>query len=203
MNRTKHWEDIYESKQLNEVSWYQSKPQTSLELIQGLAKNKNANIIDVGGGDGLLVDHLLKQGFQNITVLDISSKAIDRAKTRLGKMANQVKWIVSDVVNFKPNEKYDIWHDRAAFHFLTDSNDIKHYVKNAHSALKPDGKMIVGTFSTNGPTKCSGIEIQQFDEESMKHTFGQGFRSIDFSIHQHETPSKKIQEFIFGRFERI
>jgi 2-polyprenyl-3-methyl-5-hydroxy-6-metoxy-1,4-benzoquinol methylase len=202
MDRNKHWEGIYESKQLKEVSWYQPKPQSSLELIQGFDGDKTAKIIDVGGGDSLLVDHLLAEGYADLTVLDISSKAIDRAQARLGGKANQVKWIVSDAVDFSPSEKYDLWHDRAAFHFLSDSKDIEQYVKIAHAALNTGGKMVVGTFSTNGPTKCSGIEVKQYDAGSMKQTFEQYFSPIDCSIHQHETPSKKVQEFIFCGFER-
>lgn len=202
MNRNKHWEDIYENKQLKEVSWYQPKPQTSLELIERFGADKSVKIIDVGGGDSFLVDHLLAEGYADITVLDISSKAIERAQARLGEKANQVKWIVSDAVDFRPSEKYDLWHDRAAFHFLSDSKDIEQYVKNAHAALKPGGKMVIGTFSTNGPTKCSGIEIKQYDAKSMQQTFEKHFTQIDCSIHQHETPSEKVQEFIFCRFER-
>jgi len=202
MDRNKHWEEIYDKKKLNEVSWYQPKPQTSIDLIEGFGVDKSAKIIDVGGGDSFLVDYLLADGYENISVLDISSKAIERARKRLGKEADKVKWIVSDVVDFRPSEKYDLWHDRAAFHFLSDSKDIEQYVRNAHAALNPGGKMIVGTFSTKGPTKCSGIEITQYDEKLMQKVFEKYFHKIDCSIHEHTTPTDKVQEFIFCRFER-
>lgn len=203
MDRNKHWEEIYETKQLNEVSWYQPKPETSLDLIESFGTDKLTKIIDVGGGDSLLVDHLLAEGYEKLTVLDISSKAIERAQARLGEKANQIKWVVSDVVDFSPNQKYDLWHDRATFHFLSDSKDIELYVKNAHAALNPGGKMIIGTFSTNGPTICSGIEIRQYNEDLMSKTFENYFKKLDCSIHKHQTPSEKLQEFIFCRFDRV
>lgn len=202
MDRNKHWEEIYENKQLNEVSWYQPKPQTSMDLIESFGTDKSAKIIDVGGGDSLLVDHLLAEGYENLTVLDISSKAIERAKNRLGENAYKVNWIIADVVDFRARVQFDIWHDRAAFHFLSDPKDIEGYTKNAHAALNPNGKMIIGTFSTNGPTKCSGIEIKRYNEDLMRKTFEKYFKKLDCSIHKHQTPSEKVQEFIFCRFER-
>lgn len=202
MDRNKHWEEIYQNKQLNEVSWYQPNPQTSMDLINSFGLDRSAKIIDVGGGDSLLVDHLLAEGYEKLTVLDISSKAIERAQKRLGKAAEKVRWIVSDVVDFTSSETYDIWHDRAAFHFLSDSKDIEQYIQNAQTSLNSNGKMIVGTFSTNGPTKCSGIEIKQYDEDLMRRTFERNFKKIDCSIHKHQTPEEKVQEFIFCRFEK-
>lgn len=203
MDRNKHWEEIYQNKKLNEVSWYQPKPETSLQLIESFGLGKSAKIIDVGGGDSLLVDHLLAEGYENLTVLDISSKAIERAKKRLGENAYKVNWIIADVVDFRASETFDIWHDRAAFHFLSDSREIERYSENAYAALNSNGKMIVGTFSTNGPTKCSGIEIKQYNEELMNKTFEEYFKKLDCSIHEHQTPSGKVQEFIFCRFERV
>jgi trans-aconitate methyltransferase len=161
-NRTTHWENIYDTKALTEVSWYQQKPTTSLEYIELTKIGFDEAIIDIGGGDSLLVDYLLELGYTNVSVLDISSKAIERAEKRLGANAEKVKWIVSEITDFKPTERYKVWHDRAAFHFLTESNDIAIYQKTISNTLNEGGFAIVGTFSENGPKKCSGIEIKQY-----------------------------------------
>ena len=166
-DRKQHWENIYNTKQLNEVSWYQHTPVTSLAFIDDFKLPLSAKIIDVGAGDSHLVDHLLEIGYHNITVADISAKAIERAKERLGNKAEKVKWIVTDITDFDPPEKYDLWHDRAAFHFLTDEADINKYLHILTSALNPDGWFVVGTFSENGPAKCSGIEIKQYTESAI------------------------------------
>jgi len=202
-NRKNHWENIYETKSLEEVSWYQPTPETSLEFIQNLSLEKDASIIDIGGGDSFLVDHLLESGYTNITVLDISEKAIERAKERLGKNAEKVKWIVSDITKFEPAEKYDIWHDRAAFHFLTDDNDISAYLEIAGKAVKQNGRLFIGTFSENGPKKCSGIEIRQYSEDSLSETFGSEFRKINCFTVDHKTPFDTVQNFIFCSFRKF
>ena len=138
-NRKKHWENIYQTKSLDEVSWYQAKPETSLDFVEKFELPKNAKIIDVGGGDSFFVDYLLELGFQNVTVLDISEAAIDRAKTRLGEKAILVEWIIEDVANFQPTEKYDFWHDRAAFHFLIDEEDVEKYVDTVSKYVENEG----------------------------------------------------------------
>lgn len=201
--RKKHWENIYETKQLNEVSWYQPTPQTSLDLISKYANSFESKIIDIGGGDSFLVDHLLKLGYKNISVLDISEAAIERAKKRLGELAKNVTWIVSDISSFSPTEKYDFWHDRAAFHFLTDSLEINHYVEKVQNSINPEGILAIGTFSENGPKKCSGIEITQYSEDSMSKLFSEGFEKMESFTVDHPTPFDTVQNFVFGVFRKI
>ena len=157
MNLKSHWELLYNTKNLTEVSWYQPKPQVSLDLLNELAIPKNAAIIDVGGGDSLLADHLLEKGYTDITVLDISETAINRARLRLGKSAEKINWIVSDITEFSSHKKFDCWHDRAAFHFLTTKEQVEKYLSVAQGHITDNGNMIIGTFSVAGPEKCSGL----------------------------------------------
>lgn len=201
-NRKNHWENIYQTKQLTEVSWYQPTPQTSLDFIQQLNTPLSAKIIDIGGGDSFLVDHLLKLGFTNITVLDISEAAINRAKNRLGVLAKKVNWIVSDITEFNPKEQYDLWHDRAAFHFLTSESDIKKYIEIVTKNISNEGNFIIGTFSENGPTKCSGIEIKQYSESSLTNLFNLFFEKISCSTVNHQTPFNALQNFTFCMFKK-
>ncbi|MBO0342174.1 class I SAM-dependent methyltransferase [Flagellimonas profundi] len=200
MDRKTHWETVYKTKKPDEVSWTQEIPQTSLDFIHSCKLDKTARIIDVGGGDSKLVDYLLSEGFENITVLDISGKALGRAKARLGDKAHNVKWVESDILNFKPQETYDLWHDRAAFHFLTEPEQIKTYVELTKKAVA--GHMILGTFSKNGPKKCSGLDIKQYDEEQMEAAFFNGFHQIQCKTEDHTTPFETTQNFIFCSFER-
>jgi ubiquinone/menaquinone biosynthesis C-methylase UbiE len=202
-DRRKHWETIYETKQLSEVSWYQAVPQTSLDFINESAKEKNAAIIDVGGGDSFLADHLLNQGYTNITVLDVSEKALDRAKNRLGDKARLVKWIVADAGHFIPAKKYDVWHDRAAFHFLTNAGEIEHYISVVSNYLTEGGILVIGTFSEQGPTKCSGIEIKQYSEESLTAKFAGHFEKIRCIRTGHLTPFNTTQDFVFCSFRKV
>jgi cyclopropane fatty-acyl-phospholipid synthase-like methyltransferase len=202
-NRKQHWEKIYQTKQLNEVSWYQPVPDTSLKIIEKLDVSPDAKIIDVGGGDSFLVDHLLDKDFRNITVLDISSSSIERAKQRLGEIAQNVKWIVADAANFTPPEKYDLWHDRAAFHFLTDEKEISDYVETAAENMNSNGFIIIGTFSDQGPKMCSGIVVKQYSEASMTERMEKRFEKIYCTIVDHKTPSGSVQNFIFCIFKKI
>lgn len=202
MDKKKHWEHIYQTKELTEVSWYQPVPQTSLDLLKQYKITPNSNIIDVGGGDSFLVDHLLKLGFSNISVLDISEEAITRAKKRLGDNASKVNWIVSDITDFKPLTKYDFWHDRAVFHFLTEEKDIEKYLQVIKEGLSQNGIFAIGTFSETGPTKCSGIEIKQYSENSLKAQFKSDFEMINSFTVDHKTPFETIQNFTFGIFKR-
>ncbi len=202
-NRKSHWENVYQTKQLTEVSWYQARPDISLDFLHNYDLPKTARIIDVGGGDSLLVDYLLKEGFENVTVLDISEKALERAKARLGNKASKVKWIVSDAASFEPTEKYDFWHDRAAFHFFTEEKDIKRYVTNLQQSIAPGGYLVLGTFSENGPEKCSGLPIKQYSEASMKQRLQQFFEKIKCLTVKHLTPSEQVQEYVFCGFRRL
>jgi 2-polyprenyl-3-methyl-5-hydroxy-6-metoxy-1,4-benzoquinol methylase len=163
----------------------------------------SSKIIDVGGGDSFLVDHLLDKGYTAITVLDISEAAIQRAKQRLGNRAAKATWIVSDVTRFKPSEKYDVWHDRAAFHFLTDPVDIGKYVELVEASIAPGGKLIVGTFSETGPKKCSGIDIKQYSQEDLTSVFSKRFTKNSCLNVDHETPFNTVQNFTFCSFKRI
>lgn len=202
-NRKKHWETIYQTKNLDEVSWFQPKPVTSLSLFEKYEIDKNADIIDIGGGDSFLVDHLLALGYQNITVLDISENAIEKAKNRLGEKAGQVKWIVSDITAFKSSEKYDVWHDRAVYHFLTDANDIAHYTSIANNNISKDGYLIIGTFSDKGPKKCSGIEIKRYSEKELSEKFIRDFNKQECFTIDHKTPFDTKQNFVFCVFEKL
>lgn len=202
-DRKKHWNNIYQTKSLDEVSWYQQVPATSLDFVKQFKLTKSARIIDIGGGDSYLVDHLLSLGYQDITVLDISEQAIDKAKKRLGKRAKNVKWIISDAANFQPSEKYDFWHDRAAFHFLTDQKEIESYLNTLNKGVKPEGILVIGTFSEQGPKICSGINIKQYSEKTMTDQLKNFFKKIKCLKVDHKTPSGSIQNFLFCSFRRL
>lgn len=202
MENKEHWEKVFETKTENEVSWFQEYPKTSMEFVTLFHLPPNAKFIDIGGGDSHFVDSLLEQGYSDITVLDISTNAIERAKKRLGSKAGNVKWIVSDVTEFIPEDKYDFWHDRAAFHFLTLEDKIYKYVTLAENAINQDGYLILGTFSENGPTKCSGLEIKQYNETSMSARFEIAFDRIKCITQDHQTPFNTIQNFLFCSFKK-
>jgi len=196
-----HWDNIYATKDMQEVSWFQKVPTTSLELINQVAKNKQDPIIDIGGGDGFLVDNLLALGYTDITVLDISKNAIDRAKKRLGKLAEKVKWIVADITEFVPNKEYVIWHDRAVFHFLTEQQDKENYRELVNSVVS--GYFILATFSDQGPDKCSGLEICNYAKQDMQAFFSASFRMIRSFKYNHPTPFGTYQNFIFSVFNKM
>lgn len=202
-DRHQHWENIYKAKQLAEVSWFQPTPATSLAFLKEFKVPLTAKIIDIGGGDSLLVDHLLNLGYKDITVLDISETAIGRAKHRLGPDAQHVKWIVADATTFQPKEKYDFWHDRAAFHFLTSDHEIDSYIDTVQQNLRPNGIVVIGTFSENGPKKCSGIDIKQYSEKSMTERLQQFFTKIKCITVDHTTPTGSVQNFIFCSFKKM
>ncbi|HTL81334.1 MAG TPA: class I SAM-dependent methyltransferase [Bacteroidia bacterium] len=202
-DRHEHWEKIYQTKQLSEVSWYQPTPETSLAFFDQFHVPKNAKVIDVGGGDSFLVDHLLDRGYTDITVLDISETAIERVKKRLGEKASKVKWIVGDAATFVPSEQFDFWHDRAAFHFLTDEKEISDYLETAQQSINPSGVLVIGTFSEQGPKKCSGIEIKQYSENSMTDRLKKFFEKIKCIKVDHKTPFDTIQNFIFCSFRKL
>ncbi len=198
--RKEHWEKVYTTKEPNEVSWTQVVPKTSLALIHHSGIPKSASIIDVGGGDSMLVDHLLDEGFENVTVLDISSAALERAKQRLGAKALRVKWIASDVTEFMPTESYDLWHDRAMFHFLTSAEDVAAYL--AITSQFVTGFMTIGTFSDKGPDKCSGLTIHKYSEEALQEQFTKYFQRIECVTEEHITPFNTTQHFLFCLFAR-
>ena len=190
MNTSQHWDEVYSTKAADEVSWFQPYPKTSMEFVALFNLPLDANIIDIGGGDSLFVDALLDQGYKNIYVLDISNKAIARAKKRLGTKANMVHWIVSDVTQFEPPVQFDFWHDRAAFHFLTTEENIYKYISIAENAIKKNGCLILGTFSENGPKKCSGLDIKQYSQASMSARFEVAFNRIKLCKGCHSTDKR-------------
>lgn len=195
-----HWETVYRTKNPSQVSWTQKIPQTSLSFIKSLNLSKNAPIIDIGGGDSKLVDFLLDEGFTDISVLDISGKALKRAKQRLGKKSENITWIESDITEFKPERSYDLWHDRAAFHFLTDRKKIDKYLETVRKAV--DGYLIIGAFSENGPKKCSGLDIVQYSEETLPQLLKNGFKKLKCITVDHTTPFDTTQNFVFCSFKK-
>lgn len=201
-NTQQHWDNVYGAKAENEVSWFQPYPKTSMEFVELFNLPLEANIIDIGGGDSHFVDALLDKGYQNIWVLDISGNAIERAKQRLGQRGEQVHWIVSDIINFAPPVEFDFWHDRAAFHFLTTEEKIYKYISIAEDAIKKDGYLVLGTFSENGPEKCSGLEIKQYSEASMSSRFEIAFDRIKCVTEDHTTPFNTVQNFLFCSFRK-
>jgi len=199
LERKEHWESIYETKDTSQVSWTQEVPKTSLDFIRSFGLRKDAKIIDIGGGDSKLVDYLLEEGYENITILDISAKALDLAKKRLGKKAEKINWLVSDIIDFEPNTTYDVWHDRATFHFLTSKEQIAKYAEIARKSVK--GYLTIGTFSEKGPKKCSGLDIKQYREETLEAELKNGFKKIKCVEEDHKTPFDTIQNFLFCSFK--
>jgi len=195
-----HWETVYETKNANQVSWTQQVPKTSLEFIHSFGLPKSARIIDIGSGDSKLVDCLLDEGYENITVLDISEKALEKARNRLKDKAGQVNWIVSDIMDFTPAISYDIWHDRATFHFLTQAEQVAKYLDTARQSV--NGYMAIGTFSTNGPKSCSGLEVKQYSEQTLSAELKKGFEKLRCITENHITPFNTIQNFLFCSFKR-
>lgn len=199
-DKKKYWDTIYLTKRSDEVSWTQKVPTTSLDFIHGFHLPKNANIIDVGGGDSKLVDFLVDEGYEHVTVLDISQEALDKAKKRLGEKSKQVKWVVSDVTEFKPDAKYDLWHDRATFHFLTTPEQIEEYLAIANNSVT--GYLTIGTFSENGPEKCSGLPVKQYNEAQLQTQLAKGFDKIRCITEDHVTPFQTKQNFLFCSFKK-
>ncbi len=195
-----YWENVFANKNSNEVSWTQAYPTITMQFIKEIELPKNAKIIEIGGGESFLVDILLAEGFSNITVLDISEKALKKAKLRLGEKANEITWIVSDITAFESKDKFDFWHDRAVFHFLTDKKEVEKYKKIVSSYMIENGYFLLGTFSPEGPLKCSGLDIVQYDEEQMKQVFIDDFEMIKSYQQEHITPMNTKQNFQFGGF---
>ena len=197
-----HWDNVFSTNIEEQLSWFQPYPKTSMEFVQLFDLPLDANIIDVGGGDSHFVDALLERGYQNIWVLDISTNAVERAKKRLGRNASKIHWIVSDMLDYNPGVKFDLWHDRAAFHFLTSEDSIYQYVHVAENAIKENGYLILGTFSENGPERCSGLEIRRYSETSMSARFEISFERIKCIEENHITPFHRSQNFLFCSFKR-
>jgi trans-aconitate methyltransferase len=201
-SRRAHWQNVYTSKAENEVSWFQETPAPSLELITAAGATHASAIIDIGGGASRLVDALAAQGFADLTVLDLSAAALAAAGVRLGDRALSVQWIAADTTVWQPSRSYDIWHDRAAFHFLTTEADRAAYVARLARGLKPGGHAIIATFAPDGPERCSGLPVQRYDAEGLGRALGSGFRLIGMRRHQHATPWGSSQAFQFSTFRR-
>ena len=200
MNFKEHWEKVYASKKSDEVSWYQQQPETSLSFFRELNIPKDAAIIDVGGGDSTLVDFLLKEGYTDITVLDISEKALDKAARRLGENAKRVNWVVTDVNSLSLSKKFDVWHDRAVLHFLTAEQERTEYLEKANQYLRPGATIIIGTFSDKGPEKCSGLTVKRYTENSLSDFVKKYFHKIKCITRDHLTPFNTLQNFLFCSF---
>jgi 2-polyprenyl-3-methyl-5-hydroxy-6-metoxy-1,4-benzoquinol methylase len=203
IERHSHWQNVYQTKGERDVSWFQESPRISLDLIRETGVKTAAPIIDVGGGASRLVDALLDAGFEQITVLDLSDKALATAKARLGARSAKVKWIAADVTTWEPPQLYDVWHDRAAFHFLTDPKDRAAYADRVLRAVRPQGHVIIGTFALNGPERCSGLPVVRYDAASLGTTLGPSFQLQESRTDAHRTPSGTIQPFQFSRFRRL
>jgi SAM-dependent methyltransferase len=201
-SRKAHWENVYSTKGENEVSWFQESPAPSLELIELARPALDAAIVDIGGGASRLVDQLLAHGFTNLTVLDLSEAALAAARARLGDKAGRAQWVAADVTKWHPTQRFDVWHDRATFHFLTDPAERAAYVARLDRAIKPGGSVIIGTFALDGPEKCSGLPVNRYDAASLGETLGSRFQLIHTRRHEHATPWAAIQRFQFSVFRR-
>ena len=201
-NEKNHWENIYSTSSANQLSWFQAVPETSLKIIQKLSNNK-AQILDVGAGASMLVDSLLKLGYSKLGVLDISQSAIDLVKNRIGEDAKKIDFYNSDLRQFAPLHSFDIWHDRAVFHFFNDEYSKKLYVDALKKTVRKNGHIIIATFAQDGPTKCSGLDITQYDNESIRLVLGDEFKLLDHQLETHLTPKGNRQRFIYFTFERI
>ena len=198
MDRQAHWESVYGKKAPTEVSWFRPHLDTSLSLIQRVASERSAAIIDVGGGESTLVDDLLSIGYDDLTVLDISRVAMEHTERRLGSAGSLVKWLVGDITTIAlAQQAYDVWHDRAVFHFLTEADQRRAYVRQVAAAVKPGGHVIVGAFGLDGPSKCSGLDVARYDAGSLHGEFGTGFRLMESRQELHPTPFGTTQPFLY------
>jgi len=198
MDAKTHWEKVYKTKEPDAVSWYRAHLETSLALIERAAQSRSASIIDIGAGESTLVDDLLARGYDDITVFDVSETALEVTKKRLGSLAEQIKWIVADVTQVElERSAYDVWHDRAVFHFLTSMEQRAAYVRNVAKAVKTGGHVIVSTFGPEGPTKCSGLEVSRYDAESLHGEFGPRFHLVESCKELHNTPFGATQQFLY------
>lgn len=202
MNRQQHWENVYQTKQGDKISWFQPSPDLSLKLIEATGINKGDAIIDVGSGTSRLVDYLLANGYSNISLLDISSTAIQATKKRLGIQAESINWLISDVTEFSLNHPIKLWHDRAVFHFMTNKNDRNAYIHQLKQYLPAEGHLIIAAFSPEGPIQCSGLDIVQYDSNLIQQTLGQEFKLQETVCEIHLTPAGGEQHFNYFRFQR-
>ncbi len=196
-----HWENVYQTKKSDQVSWFQSHLSKSLELIEGSGLHKNARMIDVGGGASTLADDLLAKDYSDLTVLDISGEALNQSKKRLGEKSKQIAWIEDDILKADlPKRAFDLWHDRAVFHFLTKAEARKAYLEVLKQSLKPGGFVMIASFSLEGPPKCSGLEVMRYSPQTMSQELGPGFSLIKTCSERHQTPFDTFQNFVYCLF---
>lgn len=200
-DRQSHWQFIYDEKGEREVSWFQERAEPSLDIIEELASPSSA-VIDIGGGTSHFADALLQRGFRDLTVLDLSASALAAVKARIGAGSEHIHWIVADITTWRPARAYDVWHDRAAFHFLVAEHDRAGYLARLVRALKPGGHTIIATFAPDGPEKCSGLPVMRYDFDSLAQTLGPAFQLISTRRHEHITPWGTPQAFQFSVFRR-
>ena len=198
--RQTHWQNVYTTKRETEVSWFEENPAPSLDLIALVGAHRHSAIIDIGGGASRLVDRLIVQGYEDVTVLDLSAAALAAAKARIGEQAHEVHWLVADVTTWEPSRVYDVWHDRATLHFLTEAADQAAYLSRLRRALRPGGHVIIGAFALDGPEKCSGLPVARYDAESLGRALGPGFVLVHTRRHDHLTPWGAMQHFQFSAF---
>jgi len=203
MSNKDHWEKIYSTKEIDGVSWYQETPTTSLNIIDSLKLNLNTSIIDIGAGKSFLADNLLDLGYNDITILDISRNALNEVTRRVGKKNHKIKCIESNVIDLSSDQKYDVWHDRAVFHFITNNQEREKYLDLLNSSLNKDGYLIIGTFSEDGPLKCSGLEVQRYSIKDLRELLKPNFKFIDGFKEIHDTPFNTSQSFTFCTFKKI
>lgn len=202
MNRKDHWDQVYQTKDALDLSWYQSRPDLSLQLIEAANVAKDAGIIDVGGGISTLIDSLIKAGYSRLAVLDVSGAALSQIQSRLATKAAAIEWFESDVTSFTPPHDFGLWHDRAVFHFLTEASDRRGYVAALRRTLRPGGAAIIATFAMDGPPKCSGLDVKRYDEQSILAELGNEFQLQEIRRETHITPWQSEQRFIYFRFLR-
>ncbi len=201
MDRQEYWNQIYQTKGSQDVSWYQRRPDLSLALIAASGVGKDAGIIDVGGGASTLVDFLLDDGYTRLAVLDMSGVALSLSRLRLGAREDRVEWFETDVTSFQPPYRFDLWHDRAVFHFLTAAEDRRRYVATLRRTLHPGGTVVLSTFALDGPPQCSGLDVMQYDESSILAEWGAEFQLQEVCRETHVTPWQSEQQFIYFRFQ--
>ena len=199
--RRQHWEKVYTEKDAREVSWYQLRPELSMEMIRQAGAGPEESLIDIGGGASTLVDCLLEQGYSDLSVLDIAEQALETARQRLGEAAGKVRWIQSDITEFKPARRYRLWHDRAVFHFLTEAADREAYLGALRDGLQPGGHLVIAAFAMDGPDMCSGLPVRRYDASLMSETLGQAFKLRETREESHNTPAGKQQQFCFYLYQ--
>ena len=203
MSSREHWEAVYAGKRPDDLSWYQADPRLSVELLKSTGQGQGARIVDVGGGASVLVDHLLEEGFQNIGVLDVSPTALRASQERLGGASAGIEWLEADILHYRAAQAWDIWHDRAVFHFLVDPQDRAWYRESLYHSVSQGGHVIVATFGPEGPCRCSGLETLRCSAEDIAEELGDGVRLVEARTEDHRTPSGVVQPFVYARMVRV